>query len=188
MTTQTHRFSTRYCTIAKLLHLGLAVCGTIAFFTGELAEDKLGSTGYLIHAFFGLALTGFIIARLILGLSSMNDLSFKGWSPLSRLQWQDALTDIAQLFKGKLPDRPPHSGLAGIVQALGLAAFAWMAITGSMIYILADNLSHDTFEILEEAHEFGQSFIIAYLLMHIGAVVLHSIGGSAVWQNMFRRS
>jgi|GEM_PF-6243961 len=74
-----------YPIYAKFIHLGLAVFGITAYLTGELAEDGGTSQGYLIHAYLGLTLAAFMLVRIFIGLSPSETLSFKQWSPFSRL-------------------------------------------------------------------------------------------------------
>jgi cytochrome b561 len=174
-----------YPAYARLIHLGMAVFGIAAFLTGELAEDHGASTGYLLHAYLGLSLAAFILIRVCMGFTRSTALSFKGSSPFSRVQWQYALEDFRALLKLQVPERDRHQGLAGLVQAFGLIVFAWMALTGAGLYILGNGAESELFEALEEVHEVGESLIPLYLVAHVGAVLLHSLGGHPVWKKMF---
>jgi cytochrome b561 len=167
------------------LHLGLAVFGIGAFLSGELAEHDQG-TGYWLHAYLGLSLSALIAGRIVLGFTTNTPLSFKGWSPFSRRQWQLALEDFRALLSLKVPHRERHQGLAGLTQALGLMLFAWMGLSGSGLFVLGREAEYLLFKIIEELHEVGESLIPLYLALHIGAVVLHSLAGKPVWPHMFR--
>lgn len=184
MTTETSRYTTK----AKLLHLVLAFAGIGAFASGEWAEHNDFAAGYQIHAWLGLAVAACLIIRLIFGLFFRSEHAFKSWAPFSLKQMRAARADVLMLCRLKFPEREPHGGLAGLVQACGLIVFGWMALTGTVIYFLGGNAMAESFEWLEELHEFGQSFIALYLLLHVGAVILHSICGQANWKNMFGSS
>ncbi|OUR72139.1 cytochrome B [Methylophaga sp. 41_12_T18] len=174
---------TTYPTYAKIIHLGIVVFGITAFLTGELAEDV---SSYFIHAYLGLSLAAFILLRVIVGFTPSTTLSFKGWSPLSRLQWQLAFDDVKSLLTLAVPHRDKHQGLAGLTQAFGLIIFAWMAVTGTGLFLLAGPTETVLFEFIEEVHEIGESLIPLYLGLHVGAVLLHSFTGQPIWQKMFK--
>lgn len=179
MNSHTHSYP-RY---AKIIHLGIALFGTTAYLTAELAEDSSSSLGYLMHAYLGLSLAAFMLVRICVGLSSSPSLSFKGWAPFSRFQLKLVLEDFRALITLKVPERDRHQGLAGITQAFGLILFTWMAATGTGLFFL----EHESgpFEFIEEIHEVGESLIPLYLLLHVGAVALHTLIGHPIWQKMF---
>lgn len=172
-----------YPMYAKIIHMGIAVFGTVAYLTAEFAEDDISSLGYLMHAYLGLSLAAFMLVRLSIGLSSSSLLSFKGWSPFSRVQLKWVLEDFRSLLMLKIPERGKHEGLAGVTQAFGLILFSWMAATGTGLFFL--EYESGPFEFIEELHEVGESLIPLYLLLHVGAVVLHSMSGSPIWKKMF---
>lgn len=78
-----------------------------------------------------------------------------------------------------------HEGIAGLVQAVGLLAFGWMAITGTGLFIFGGELESDLIELVEELHEIGEGIIPLYLALHVGAVLAHSIAGKPVWKRMW---
>ena len=174
-----------YPTYAKVIHLGFAVFGIAAFLTGELAEDGTASLGYLLHAYLGLSLAAFMLVRISLGVATSEALSFKGWSPFSRLQWGLALEDFRTLWRLGVPERDRHEGLAGLTQAFGLIIFAWMAVTGTGLFVLGGGTESKAFDLIEEVHEVGEALIPLYLALHVGAVLLHTLCGNPVWKKMF---
>ncbi len=178
-------YNSSYPAYAKVIHLGFVLFGVSAFLTGELAEDGSASFGYLLHAYLGLLLLAFILIRIGVGVVSSGILSFKTWSPFSRIQWGLALEDFRALFSLHVPHREKHQGLAGVTQAFGLVIFAWMAATGTLLFILGGGPESEFFEIIEEIHEVGESIIPLYLILHVGAVILHTLSGSHVWKRMF---
>lgn len=174
-----------YSLLERAVHLSLAAFGVSAFLTGEWAESGTAGTGYLIHAWLGLSLAAAILLRALEGVAGRPAMRFGRWSPLARRQWAMAAADLKGLVKLQVPQRGMHEGLAGLVQACGLAVFAWMGATGTLMYFLNGRLGHDAWEVLEEIHELGESLVPVYLLLHVGAVLLHSLGGSPVWRKMF---
>lgn len=176
---------TIYPTYAKVIHLGLAFFGLAAFFTGELAEDGGVYLGYLLHSYLGLSLASIVLIRILMGFTSSQILSFKGWSSFFKQQWKFALEDLHTLLSLKVPERDSHQGLAGLTHAFGLLVFLWMSLTGTTLFILGSGVESDVFEFVEEAHEVGESLIPLFLALHLGAVLLHTFCGQAIWKRMF---
>lgn len=176
-----------YPLYAKLTHMGLAIFGVGAYLTAELAEGGSASSGYLLHAYLGLSLAFFMAMRVVTGLSSHGSVSFYGWRPFSRSQLQMALADFRALLALRMPEHDHHQGLAGVTQAFGLIVFAWMGMTGSAIYFLNTGTETALFEVVEELHEIGETLVPLYLLLHVGAVILHAVSGKPVWRKMFGR-
>lgn len=172
-----------YPRYAKIIHLGMAVLGVMAYLSSELAEDGASSWGYLIHAYLGLSLAFFMLLRISIGLTPFQPLSFKGWSPFTRGQLLFVMQDFRSLLSLKIPERKRHEGLSGMTQAFGLILFTWMSVTGAGLFFINDD--GDFFEFIEEIHELGESLIPLYLLLHIGAVIMHSFSGQPVWKKMF---
>ncbi len=183
-----NKYNYHYPTYAKFIHLGIAVFGIFAYLTGELADDGHTSSGYLLHAYLGLALAATMFIRICSGFANSAALTFKGWSPFSKQQWQLALEDFRTLLRLKVPERDRHQGLAGLTQAFGLILFSWMAITGTGLFILGAEVESHAFELIEEVHEVGETLIPLYLALHVGAVILHTISGNAIWKKMFSSS
>jgi cytochrome b561 len=169
----------------KLLHLGMACFGIAAYLTGELAEDGAGGTGYWLHAYLGLSLAVFVLLRILRGVAGPGPLRFSDWSPFSRRQWAMALQDLGSLIRFRVPERGMHEGLAGLTQAVGIAIFALMAFTGTVLLLPSGGLGNGLFEAMEEIHEAGEALIPLYLALHVGAVVVHSLAGDANWRRMW---
>jgi len=170
---------------AKVLHLGMAGFGISAFLTGELAEDGVNSLGYLLHAYLGLSLATFVLLRSVRGFIGPGPLSFSGWSPLSRGQLKMALQDMGDLVRFKVPERGMHEGIAGLTQAFGIIVFALMGATGTGLFLLGGGPESEFFEVVEEIHEIGEALIPAYLALHVGSVLLHSLAGNPIWRRMW---
>ena len=174
-----------YPTYAKLIHLGLAFFGVAAFLTGELAEDGGASTGYLLHSYLGLSLACMVVIRILIGLTPSQALSFNDWSPFSKQQWKFALEDLRTSLGLKVPERDRHQGLAGLTQVFGLLVFFWMSLTGTTLFMLGSGVESELVEFVEEVHEVGESLIPLYLVLHVGAVILHTLCGKPIWKRMF---
>jgi cytochrome b561 len=174
-----------YSLTAKLIHLGLAGFGITAYLTAELAEGGSASAGYMLHAYLGLSLAAVMLLRLGSGLGRSQSLGFRHWRLFSAGQWRQVGADLKNLVRLKVPEGGRHQGLAGLVQAFGLMLFTWMAATGTGLYILDGASNHSLFELVEEAHELGEGLIPLYLLLHVGAVILHTLVGQPVWRRMF---
>ncbi len=166
----------------RLLHLGIAGFGITAFLSGELAEDGPGSGSWLLHAWLGLSLGICLLLRLAEGLVGREPMRFSSWSPFNRRQWALAADDLRSLRRLRLPERASHEGLAGLVQAFGLALFSWMAATGTLLFFANGAAFVDW---VEELHAIGETLVPIYLGLHVGAVLLHSLAGDPVWQKMF---
>ena len=175
-----------YSTPAKLIHMGLAVFGILAYLTAEGAEHSDGGIGYQLHAYLGLTLTTFIVMRVLRGYTGSAKMRFSSWSPFSKLQWSQAVGDVKNLLQLKLPERDIHQGLAGLVQAFGLIIFAWMGATGTALYFINESTNGTLYEIFEETHEVGESLIPLFLILHVGAVIIHTLAGEPNWKKIWR--
>ena len=170
---------------SRLIHLVLALSGVAAVATGDFADD--GVLGFRIHAWFGIAFALAVGLRVLWGLAGPREMRFATWVPRNRAQLQPALEDVLGLFRLCLPQRPLHGGLAGVIQALGLAVFAWMAVTGVPLFFLVEPgvRAAGWIKVFEELHEAGEGLVYAYLALHVGAVVLHALAGDSSWRAMF---
>ena len=156
----------------KWTHLGLAFFGITAYLTGELAEH-LNSFGYLLHAYLGMTLLLFLMARFLYGFVGQNVYRFSHCFPHKRSYSITIKEDLKRLTRLELPVRKDHQGLAGLVQAFGLLIFSWMAITGTIMFIT--DVNDDS--LISELHEIGETVIPMFLGLHLGAVALHMISG-----------
>ena len=172
----------------KILHGGLAIFGITAFLTAEMAENGSDSLGYYLHAVLGFSVVVFVTARIIAGIAGSGQARFSGWSPFSPCQWRLAWQDVRGLSRLQVPERGAHQGLSGLVQAFGLALFAYMGISGTGLFLLKGSPDALMFHTLEEIHEAGEGLIPLYLLLHVGSVVVHSVAGKPIWQRMWSLS
>lgn len=175
--------------VTRLIHLGLTVFGILALVTGLYAGDykRVHHFGFSLHKWMGLTLSFFMAWRIWNGFFGPSEAIFQQWVPYSperlRMVWEDGIN----LLRLKLPERPSHQGLAGLVQTFGLAVFAWMAGTGSLmaLFLTPGHKARGLLHAIKEAHELGLWLIVAFLLIHGGAVVLHALLGNHLWRRMF---
>jgi cytochrome b561 len=175
--------------ITRAIHLGLAVFAILALITGLWAGDykRLHHLGFSLHKWLGLTVTFFMVWRIWHGFYGPREARFSQWVPYTPERLQLAGEDCLTLLRLKLPDRPAHQGLAGVVQTLGLAVFAWMALTGSMmaLFLTPGRKAGGLVHVIKEMHELGLWLIVAFLAIHGGAVLLHALGGDHRWRQAF---
>lgn len=175
--------------ISRVIHLGLTVFGISAWATGFLADDykRLEHLGFSIHSWLGISFAFFLLLRIGYGFWGPDDYQFAKWVPYTRDRLRAVLEDLWTLIKFKLPDRSTHVGLSGLVQTFGLAAFAWMAVTGSLMffYLTPGNKARGFLHLIKEMHEAAVWLIPIYLGIHVSAVLLHALAGDHRWRRMF---
>jgi len=174
--------------ITIFLHAGLMVFGVLAWLTGEWAGDykKLHHWGFEVHKHLGIGVSFFMVLRIFYGFFGPQPVRFAHWVPYNlerlKLVWEDLRT----LVSLRLPDRSAHQGLAGLVETFGLAVFAWMAFTGSLMYyfLLPGQKARGMVRFIKELHEWGEGLILIFLVIHGGAVLLHALAGDHRWRKM----
>lgn len=189
--TDTIRNSSALDAGTRLIHLGLILLGLSAWLTGELAEDaeeamSSGLSGYDIHSWLGLGLATVVSLRMIYGMVGPANIRFSTWFPVTPGRLAGVWGDLRSMLLLKLPDGPLHHGLAGLVQAAGLLLFAWMGATGTYLYfcLVPGSEPEGLVHLVEEMHEVGEGLIPLYLVLHVGAVVLHAMYGRHKWRKM----
>ena len=176
----------RYPLPARLIHGAVALFFIGSWATGELAEHGgLANPGYLLHAGLGLLAGLALAARMVYGVVGPREMRFTAWAPVTRRRLALVAEDLRGLLCLRLPHHTGRGGLAGLVQSLGLLLLLWMAASGVLLLIGETGvLSHAAMEAIEEVHEVGEGLVPAYLLLHVGAVMLHALAGRAIWQRM----
>lgn len=175
--------------ITRLIHLGLTVFGILALITGLWAGDykRAHHLGFSLHKWLGLTLSFFMAWRIWNGFYGDDAARFSQWVPFSSERLKLVLEDALNLLRLKLPDRPTHQGVAGLVETFGLAIFAWMASTGTImaLFLMPGRKASGFMHVIKEFHELGLWLIIAFLVIHVGAVTLHALAGDHLWRKMF---
>jgi cytochrome b len=175
----------------RLIHLGLILFGLSAWLTGDLAEEveeavTAGVSGYDVHSWLGLALAAVVSLRILYGLVGPKNIRFSSWFPVTAERLAAVWIDLRSMLLLKIPDGPLHHGLGGLVQACGLLLFAWMGATGTYLYfnLIPGTEPSGVVDLVEELHEVGEELIPIYLVLHVGAVLLHALAGRHKWRKM----
>jgi cytochrome b561 len=175
--------------LTRLIHLGLAVLGIAALVSGLFAGDykRMAHLGFSYHRWLGISLSFLMFYRIWLGFYGRQANLFREWVPYTpeRLRW--ILADLVGLLRLKLPDRPTHGGLAGVVQTFGLAVFSWMAATGTLMFFFLEpgRKARWSMDFVKELHEAGLWLMVIFLAIHVAAVVLHALAGDQSWRRAF---
>jgi cytochrome b len=175
--------------LTRLIHLGLAVLGVAAWVSGLFAGDykRMAHLGFSWHRWLGLSVSILVFYRVWLGFYGRPEDQFREWFPYTpeKIRW--VVEDLINLIRLKLPDRPTHAGLAGVVQTFGLAVFAWMAVTGTWMFffLTPGHKARGFLHLIKELHEAGLWLIAIFLGLHVGAVTLHALAGNPVWRRAF---
>jgi cytochrome b len=177
-----------YDLASRLIHLALALLGVAAIISGQFAGDYKRSlhTGFTVHEWIGLGMAGAIGVRLLWGIAGPRDMRFSQWFPVTRARMRLVGEDLAALARLQLPERERHLGLSGLVQAFGLLAFTWTAVTGVLLYAYLEPGARaaGAVRLIKELHEGAQAVLLGYLALHVGAVLLHAVVGHPVWRRM----
>ena len=173
---------------SRIIHLGILIPGVAAWLTGELAGDfeKIEHLGFTVHKWIGITMAVFVCLRLIYGIIGPKTFRFTLWLPFTKDRLKAVGEDVLGLLRFRLPDRPTHVGLAGLVETFGLAVFTWMALTGTQMFffLMPGQEATGIWHFIEEIHEIGESLIPVFLLVHVGAVTLHALFGRQLWKPM----
>ena len=174
--------------VTRILHFGLAVFGILALATGDLAGDykKVENVGFIVHGCIGLGVALFVGLRFGYGIFGPAPIRFWNWVPYNRKRLKLVSEDIKGLMAFRLPDRQPHQGLASLVETIGLLIFAFLAVTGVMLYVTIEpgHKAQGTAHFIKELHEAGEILLPLFFLTHIGAVILHALTGCHLWRKM----
>ena len=175
--------------LTRFVHLGLALLGVMALVSGLFAGDykRMAHLGFSYHRWLGLSFSCLLFYRLWLGFYGRQQDLFREWVPFTPARLQLVWEDMINLLRLKLPDRLTREGLAGVVEAFGLAAFAWMAASGALMFFLLEpgHKARGLLHVIKELHEAGLWFIVAFLGIHVGAVLLHALAGHPHWRRAF---
>ena len=174
--------------VARVIHLGLMLFALAAWSASGWAEDYSHTRhlGFTVHSWLGMGLATFMGLRLVYGLVGPANVRFSQWVPYTKARLRFVWADILTLLKFRLPDRPSHQGLAGLVQTFGLLTFSWIAVTGSLMffYLKPGQEAGGLVHFVVEMHEIGETAIPLFLGLHVGAVVLHALFGRHLWRRM----
>lgn len=180
METLTYERRKIYDGMLRLIHAwnGIAILFMIlTVLLSELFEHGPGeNTLWLIHIYVGYALVTGLVARLVWGFAGPAHARFSDmWHPKN---WWQALRS----FNLRSMPRFGHDTLASaaylaiyavllMMAATGLSLAAIEHSTGPLTPWLADSIWLKG--LFKEPHEFGYNVIIAFVVMHIAALIWH---------------
>ena len=172
----------------RLLHLGLACFGLLAWGTGWLADDykELRHSGFTIHGWIGIGTAVFLGLRLLYGIIGPRPVRFWNWVPVTPGRVRLVMEDLRGLLRFQLPDREPRQGLAAVVESLGLAIFLFLSGTGIALFLYLEPgmKARGTMHFVKELHEAGEILLPFFIGIHAGAVLLHALAGKHLWRRM----
>ena len=172
----------------RAIHVGIMVFALAAYFTGDGAGDykRVDYSGYTLHQWLGMGISLFILLRVIYGLVGSKAARFLNWVPYTHKRLSLAREGLISVFLYRRPTRPAHHGIAGAINALGLLIFSWMAVTGSFMFFFLDpgRRAGGLMHFIKEIHEVGETLVPVYLVIHIGAVIIHALYGRDIWRKM----
>ncbi|HEY1773949.1 MAG TPA: cytochrome b/b6 domain-containing protein [Gammaproteobacteria bacterium] len=172
----------------RVLHLGLAVFGTWAWWIGDGAHDyhKPDHSGYTLHMYVGLTFTAFLALRLLWGFIGPRELRFTAWFPWTRERFAKVKADVMILARFRMPEPVTHRGLNAMVQSLALLLFTWQGASGTLMsmLIVPGQRTSGWLHTLQDLHGTGSVWIPTYLALHVGAAVLHALTGRQIWRKM----
>ncbi len=172
----------------RVIHIGIMIFALTAYFTGDGADDYKNAeySGYILHKWLGMGVSIFILLRIIYGLVGPEPARFSSWVPYTKERFRLSRDGLMSIFLYRKPTRPAHQGIAGLINAAGLVIFTWMAMTGSIMFFFLEpgKRAGGLIHFIEEIHEVGETLVPAYLLIHIGAVIIHALYGRDIWRKM----
>ncbi|MEO9188867.1 MAG: cytochrome b/b6 domain-containing protein [Acetobacteraceae bacterium] len=180
--------------VTRLLHLGLVVFGVWAWLVGSgwigagaADYEKPDHFWYIQHRWVGITFAVFLLARILWGFVGPASVRFVNWVPWTRARLRLVVEDVGSLLRLRIPDRPTHVGLSGFVEALGLLVFLWLALSGLSNAITITpgvKLTAAWPHFIKHWHQIGNVLVPAYLILHVGGTVAHSVVGKQVWKKM----
>ncbi|MZR32003.1 cytochrome b/b6 domain-containing protein [Sneathiella litorea] len=154
--------------------------------------DRAANFLYEIHEKLGVALLVVLVIHWLWSLVRRGPVPFGQvfpWASATRRAalWQDIKHYLASILKLRLPGVDEPSPLAGAIQGVGLVIATVMAATGTLIFFnIGENGQFSSWlALVKEVHEFFGPVLWAYLVVHVGASVLHEILGHRIIHPMF---
>jgi hypothetical protein len=102
-------------------------------------------------------------------------------------------TDMAILFKGRLPQVGRTVGLSGFWHGIGILTMTGLAITGVLIFLVipggrgasSSSAGAAAFTMLSGIHRYISYIAWVYWTGHVSAAILHQIQGDPVFRAIF---
>ena len=173
---------------SRIIHLGIMVFALSAYLTGDMADDykKVEYLGFTIHKWLGMAVAFFVLFRIIYGIVGPQKVRILKWLPYTKERLKEAGEALTAALSFKRPSAPAHLAVSGAVKTMGLLLFTWMATTGTVMFFFVEPGSRvgGLLHFVKEVHEVGETLIPVYLVIHIGAAVIHALYGQDFWRKM----
>lgn len=185
-----------YDRLTRLLHLLFGLGIVAQLFISEWMEhprpDEPGNFLYEVHEKLGVALFAVLMIHWLWSLVRGGPVSLAQLYPwFSRDRraalWQDMRHYLGAIVTFRLPPADEPSPLAGAIQGVGLLAATLLAATGTLIFFnVGENWQFSAWlKLVKEVHELLGPLMWGYLVVHVGASVLHEIFGHHVIRSMF---
>ena len=179
--------------LVRIFHWSLVVAFTVAYLSGEEADDALD-----LHVWAGYAVLGLILLRIVWGLIGTRHARFSDfvYRPSTVLAYlRDLIRHRARRYLG-------HNPLGGAMAIALLVSLLAATVSGLALYAVEENAGplaglvggagrptaqtagrHEDAtgqgdkgeELLEEVHEFFSHFTLFLVFLHIGGVVVSSL-------------
>lgn len=192
----------RHSLTTRILHLLVAAAIVIQLANSQLMRvphpgreiSPIGAAGYWLHEYVGLA------SMVVIGL-------FWLWLPLRRgetslallFPWfsaarrADFFADIVAHLRAAMRLTLPHpeetGALSAAIQGGGLVAVLYMAVSGTVAYFVWTPGTAMTggVHLLLESHALMSKLVWGYIIVHVGAAVLHELLGQRILYRMSLR-
>ena len=186
-----------YDRLTRWLHVGLVLGIPLQLFSEEFmkhrvtimehgvprARTAMEANFFAMHEAIGIALFSLIVVHILWSITRAGGGLGRLFPYFSTGGLGALLKELQQVpgwLSGKLHETAEESVLAGAVHGLGLLLVLGMSLTGVIIFFGMDEASGNMTGVtrdIAEVHEALGSLIWAYLIGHVGMVVLHRIKG-----------
>ena len=176
----------------RWLHAGLALTVPIQLLTElfmhrpKLGHVRTGAESFFfeMHEWVGLAACAIVVLHILwsaLGTAKGGFARlFPYFSADGRKSIIEEIREVPGWLSGRLHETAEESALAGSVHGLGLLLVLGMAITGTIVFFGMNEITGQLTGLARAAlqlHHTGGNLVWAYLIGHVGMVVLHRIKG-----------
>lgn len=144
----------------RILHGLMAIFITINLFIFDEGE--------LLHVLLGYAALAIVLIRLIIGIKTNDESSFKKFP----LNYNEVFLFLKNIFSRKRPQYKGHNPLASYAFILFWIAVIILGVTG----ILLEHVDHFWGDpVVQEIHTITSDAVIIFLIIHLAGITLDSI-------------